>query len=129
MPSALRPPCTIVDADTLEDDWVSAYLTLVDLDGNRLGCWWGEDGIILSGRDHALIHTKPGDAEEQVLLKIVKQSFAKIYDPALDRKDYFDRHPSEAPDYHWFTQHAIERFIRGLEYRCVHKKLETWSGG
>jgi hypothetical protein len=126
IPSRLQPPCRIVQASEMEDDWVSTSVTLFDARGRRLTCSWGEDGVVV-GTKARTIRTEPGDAEEQILLKRLKGALAAIYNPAFDKAH--DTIPNQlgAGDPRWFTQKAVQRMIKELSFRCKYKRQPTYE--
>jgi hypothetical protein len=118
IPSDLLPPCTIADVKIMGSDITLGFITLADKRGFRLsyGCSIGSSGF--ANKDNHWVASHPGDSEEVLFLKLLKEAYAKIYDAKLDGiHDYRD--PKIGPATY---QARVKTFVDLLEERCATKK-------
>jgi len=120
-PSDMQPPCALINIVELTDDVVSGGLIIVDRNGSKLRFSYMESGIYFGQENENKVKSNPGSSEEQILLKIFKEWYAKNDDPDLDaRKKAFG--PDEGViKQRWFDLHAVRHFIVVLGYRCKTK--------
>ena len=117
-PCEFNGVCKLVNPIEFPDDWGSGGIKFVDKDGRELVFSYFEQKVYFKSGEGTKIESQPGTSEEQCLLKVLKESFAAVYDPKLDKK------PSDADKPAWqpyLDQLAIKHFIRVLERRCASK--------
>ena len=120
-PSDLIPPCKLTDI-ALYADWDgSGHLTIIDEKGSRLKLSYANDILYFEHTDKSVIRSKSGSAEEQILLRILKQSLARTYDPSMAKKDYNFSDKTKDEQQRYFEQKGIKHFIHVLEDRCSTK--------
>src|SRR5437588_8441738 len=82
-PCSLKGQAKIVESDELMDMIGSGWIKVVDEKGTELTfLYFDREVSFVSG--HVKTKSEPGSASEQCFLKILKESFAKTYDPVLD---------------------------------------------
>lgn len=111
-PSELYSPCSIMDVETLMSDDENFYLYLRDDQKHVLSIGYGNQDLYLNGKK-----SKPGDDEEQILLKILTDAFAKVNDPSLDSSKAIPDAKSDL----WFDQNGVQKAIAVLQLRCQTK--------
>jgi hypothetical protein len=108
-----------VEANELIDLDGTRWVILSDQAGNALRCNYASDDGVGFGWKAPFFHTKPGDAEELTMLRLLMEAFAKIYDPALDG---VNKPTIPGSDSRGLKQDIVKRFIRVLEFRCTNKR-------
>lgn len=117
-PLDLRPPCKPVDIIMFADDYSSFHFTLIDATGKNLRVSFGQKGVHF-GETDAGAQSVPGSAQEQVLLKIIRDAYAQIHDPSLEKQKGYPYIPGKEKQ--CFDQRTMEYAIRIFERRCAKK--------
>jgi len=93
----------------------SGGVTLVDEKGNELVFSYFQRKAYFVTDEKTKVPSQPGSPQEQCLLKVLKELFASIHDPA------FDKDPGGTGTEKFRRQRAVKHFIRLLEGRCATK--------
>jgi hypothetical protein len=102
------------------DDYVSGRVTMVDEGGRSLIIHKIGPRLFFSQRNGKKIESKPGSPEEQHLLRIMEESFAKVFNPLLKMPKLPIRDEKELNRY--FDQLGVKHIIIDLQRRCATKK-------
>lgn len=110
----LKGQCKLIDPMEFMDELGSGTIKLMDENGSELTFAYFHQQVYFVIGDKSL-NSEPGSPEERCVLKILKESFAKMYDPG------FDKDPGGNGSKRFHEQHAVKHFIRLLEVRCATK--------
>jgi hypothetical protein len=115
-PCDLKGICKLINPVEFADDWGSGGIRFVDSKGSELVFSYFNGKVYFKTGEQTKIESQPGSSGEQCLLKILKESFAAVYDPA------FDKDPGAESSKRYWEQRTVKHFIRVLERRCATKK-------
>jgi hypothetical protein len=106
-PSDLKPPCIITHVGILGSDITLGYITLEDKRGYKLSYWCSIGSSGFENEDHHWVASHPGDSEEALFLKLMKEAYARSGDPKIGVASF---------------QAKVKIFFDLLEKRCATKK-------
>jgi hypothetical protein len=100
LPTQLTPPCELINPIVFVDDYVYA--------GPK---------VYLKAKDGQELATKPGDIQEQCLLRIMEATYSKMY---LHEQSQFAS--TDAKNQYAIEKQEIDHLIRVIKHRCASKK-------
>ena len=120
-PSDLKTPCTLTDVEVYTDEIGSGHFVLFDSNGKTLKVGYNTNGVFFfTHEDKDRIKSEPGGPEEQILLRIIKQSYKAVYGDSTDRSIY-DQQGEIIPTRRYWDKIGMLRFIALFEHRCKTK--------
>jgi hypothetical protein len=121
LPSSLIRPCSIVNAETLVEDFAPGGVTLLDRSGREFRFSYSADyngpEVYFGQPNGKKVKSEAGSPEEACMLKILKEAYKRSF------RHPFKKLPDDAPGQKSFwIQVSVRHFILVLEHRCKYKR-------
>jgi hypothetical protein len=117
LPTQLTPPCELINPIVFVDDYVTGSVEIRDKEGKEVTLVYAGPKVYLKAKDGQELATKPGDIQEQCLLRIMEATYSKMY---LHEQSQFAS--TDAKNQYAIEKQEIDHLIRVIKHRCASKK-------